>query len=467
MSRHVVVVGGGIAGLAAAWEARERGCAVTVVEADETLGGKIQAASLAGATFDRGPDSFLARVPFGQQFVNDLGGSAELSGPLTAAASVYARGALRPLPAGHLLGVPGDIAALAKGGLFSARTIARLTAERLVLSKRPIDVAGTVREVLEPRLGREVLDTLVEPLIGGIYAGRVSEMELESVVPDVAQALAGHHSVVRAVAARLEVSRHMPAAADPVFLRPKGGLHRLIELAARRLGEHGVQIVLGATVDHVQKGAAGYELHLSCRGGSPQSLDADGIVICVPAWRAGPLLAELDPSLPGVLARVASAGVSMVTVALAPAALATLKGSGFLVPRSTAAMMTAATFISAKWGQRGAAGETLLRLSTGHAGDHRHEDLADPELTTALVEDFERISGVPITVLDSRVDRWPAGFPQYRVGHSHVVATVRAALRDTPVAVAGASYEGVGVAACIRQGREASAQVARVLRPTG
>ena len=153
----------------------------------------------------------------------------------------------------------------------------------------------------------------------------------------------------------------------------------------------------------------------------------------------------------------------MATFALPPDALQSFDGAGFLVPRTSKAVLTAATFISSKWGQRGASGETLLRLSAGYAGDHRHESLDEVALAETLAGEFERFTRVALTPLEWRVDRWPTGFPQYRVGHTHVVAAARAALRGESIAIAGASYDGVGVGACIRQGREAATDVLDVL----
>ena len=425
---EVQVVGGGITGLATAWYLREAGAAVTLYEAGERLGGKIQTGDLDGVPVELGPDTFLARVPWAVDLCRALGLEDELVAPATGKAYVWTRGRLRPLPSGTVLGVPARLRPLARSGIVSPRGLARAAAD-LVLPHRPLSDDPSVAEVVGGRFGRDVVDRLVEPLIGGIHAGRADRLSLAAVAPQVAgPAAAGGRSLMRAL------RKAPPGGGGPVFLGLRGGLARLVDRLVERLD--GVDIRLGEPLTDLPPGP---------------------VVVTVPAYAAAPLL----PAAAADLRAIEYASVATVTLAYPPDALrGPLDGSGFLVPRIDGRLMTACTWLTSKWPDVAAAagGRVLLRVSAGRAGDDRALALDDATLAARLHTELEEAMGLRRDPDEAVVTRWPRSFPQYDVGHQARVARIEAALPPGAV-VAGAAYRGVGIAACIQQAQQAAVAV--------
>ncbi len=453
----IVVVGAGIAGLAAAWEAADAGAEVVLLDADWRAGGKLASASLLGRRVDTGPDAFLARRPEGVTFVQDVGLGGSLIDPATSSALVWSRGRLQRLPEGLLLGLPSNLASVARSGVLSPLGVARASLD-LVLPGPPVsaEVDTPVGLLVRRRLGTEVHDRLVDPLLGGINAGDSDHLSLQAGVPQLAAALQGHRSLlVAAWRGRRRQRRTEPI--GPVFSSVKGSLGRFADQVARLLVERGVQVVLGFRAERLDR---------RTRGGRPSGwsvvndsgarFQADAVVLAVPAGSAASLLEPHAAAPAARLGGIASSSVAMVCLAYRAAEVGTpLDGSGFLVPRRDRRLMTACSWASSKWPEVAAPGMVVLRVSAGRAGDPRALALADDLLAAKLhreLVDALEITGEPVA---RHVTRWIDAFPQYAPGHAEVVAAVEQGL-PAGVEVAGAAYRGVGVPACIGSGRAAA-----------
>ena len=444
---HVVVVGGGVAGLSAAAEACRRGARVTVLEGSSRLGGKVAVSEVGGLPVDEGADSMLTRVPDGLALAREAGLEPELVAPATGQAFVWSRGALRPLPTGTLLGLPTDLAALARSGLLSGRGLNRVPLD-LLLPGRPVTEDVSVGELVARRFGREVVDRLVEPLLGGVYAGRPDRLSLRATLPQLVAPAARHRSLLLAA---METRAATPPTDGPLFASLPGGLGRLPAAVA---AASGAEVRLSTTVRELSRTPTGWRL-VTGSAADPQALEADAVVLAVPAAPAARLLAGLTPTAAAELAGVEHASVAIITLVLDGPVGA---GSGYLVPAVEGRTTKAVTFTSRKWAHY--AGSSVLRASVGRAGETADLQRSDEELVAAVLGELAQTVGPLPRVLDSRVVRWGGGLPQYAVGHLDLVARVRAGVARWPgLAVAGAAYDGVGVPAVARSGREAAAAV--------
>lgn len=447
----MVVVGGGIAGLAAAHHlADEPELAVTVCEAGPRLGGKVRTEEFAGVALDLGPDAFLARRPEAVELCGQLGLAEELVAPATTTAYVWARGRLRRLPEGLVLGVPTRLGPLARARVLSPWGVARVALEPLVPGRRQ---AGdeALGAVVRRRLGHEVHRILVDPLVGGINAGDTDRLSIESTAPALAAAR-GQRSLVRG--ARPPRTREATSP-GPVFLTLPGGLGRLVKVLGTRLAAAGVEVFTETPVDALEQGDdGGYRLAVA--GGV---LEADAVIVAAPAPVAARLLAPHAPDPAGALAAVDYASVALVALAYPPAAVSRpLDGSGFLVARGEGRLMTACSWASSKWAHLDPGRQVVLRVSAGRAGDARAGALDDDALVARLRLELHQALGITVVPSEVRVTRWRRAFPQYAPGHLARMAAAQAELaRCLPgVALAGAALSGVGLPACIGSGRRAA-----------
>jgi oxygen-dependent protoporphyrinogen oxidase len=446
---HVVVVGGGIAGLAAAHDlARAPGVEVTLLEADDRLGGKVRTEPFAGLALDTGPDAFLARRPEGVALCHDLGLDGALVAPATTAASLWVGPRLHPLPSGTLLGVPTDLAALARSRVLSPLGLARAAVEPL-LPGRPLGGEdAAVGTLVRRRFGREAAERLIDPLVGGINAGRADALSLAATAPAIAAGAARSRSLA------LGLRRAPTGPGGPVFLGLKGGLHRLVD----RLAEDVTDVRLGARVVDITATDGAYRLS---REPGPD-IEAEGVLVTVPAFAAAVMLATLSPAAAERMDRIRHASVVTATLAYRPSAVVRpLEGAGMLVPRVEGRFITACTWSTTKWPALAACGMVLLRASAGRDGDTRAIDMSDDDVVRHVHRDLVEALDLREDPVDSLVSRWPRGFPQYGSGHQRTVDGIEAALTaDAPgVLVAGASYRGLGIAACVEQARRAATRM--------
>lgn len=526
--RPVVVVGGGIAGLAAAWEltggadGSYHGAPVVVVESDTRLGGKLRTERLGGRPVDVGPDAVLGRRPEAITLARELGLGSELEPVGASGAAIWARGRRRPMPGGLFLGVPTRFMPVARSGILSPLGTARLFLD--LVAPRP-DRRGplgdrAVGPLVTRKLGRQAVRRLVEPLLGGIYAGGVSDASAAAVFPPLLKVSQGRASFMRSMGrlARTEAAVPGPQAAavpstdahgpggeaapedgpptspapgdepaaerraepgpetgaadiasEPAFWSLRTGFGTLVDRLASELADRGVEIRTGCAVSGLTRTDQGWTVATQ-RG----PIDACGVVLAVPSGQAAALLAPLDADAAALLQATAYASVAVVTLAYPAGAVPDdLYGTGVLVPRDTPlppqsaaaltapaddrCMVTACTYLSTKWPHLAAPGQRLVRASVGRFGDERFAALDDNALVERVVAELAGLLDTTGQPIAASVTRWPEALPQYRVHHLLRVGGVESAARRLgALAVAGAAYRGVGVPACIASGRSAA-----------
>jgi len=448
--RRVAVIGGGIAGLAAAHALATGPDAphVVVFEGAGRIGGKLLTSPFAGhPAVDEGPDAFLARLPWGTALAKQVGLGEQLVAPEAGKAAVW-WDALHPIPEGLLLGMPTDVMALARSKLLTWPGKIRAATEplRRRTSLEPDSLGGYVRT----RFGDEVHLRLVDPLVGSIYAADTDHFSLAA-VPQIAD-LAGKARSV------LVAGRRMPkpaANAGPVFYAPKDGMGALATATAAAFTAAGGEVRTETAVATLTADGNGWRV-------DDELFDA--VVLACPAAAAATLLQAAAAETAELVRAIPAADVAMVTLAIRaedwPSRYAGM--SGYLVPKPMQQLVTAASFGSQKWSHWAVPGAVVLRISLGRDGlPVLH--LTDEQLLSAAVNEVGHHLGLALQPAHARVSRWQGAFPQYRPHHAARVAAAQAAL-PPGLALAGASYHGIGVPACIRSGQQAaSATSARLL----
>lgn len=440
---RIAVVGGGIAGLAAAWELRD--AAEVAVFEPEHIGGKIKTTPFAGRPVDEGPDAFLTRVPGAVGLCQELGLTDQLVAPAAGRTLVWSPTGLHRLPEGLVLGVPTSVRALASSGLLSPQGMVRAALD-LVLPATPPAGDVSVDELVGRRFGSEVAARLVEPLLGSIHAAPTAELSAAATAPNLLAAAGSSRSLLLA----LRRQAGGAGVGGPVFLTPRGGLERLVDRLVERLGAAGVRFNPAAVGSvEVTEGRVRVDGEAF-----------DGVVLAVPAATAARLL---GPTAPAGLRAIETTDVVLVTMEVPAAAVAAMSEvNGILAQPGTGALMTACSFGTSKWPHWRATDElAVIRVSAGRHGDRRASEMGDADLVERLAGDLGRALGRSVEPVRHRVSRWPGAFPLYRVGHLSLVDGIESDLsRSWPrVAVAGASYRGAGVPACIAGGRAAARRV--------
>ncbi|MEU6067950.1 protoporphyrinogen oxidase [Streptomyces sp. NPDC047082] len=441
---HVVVIGAGIAGLAAAHRLLERGARVTVLEAGRGLGGKLRAGEIEGVRVDLGAESMLARRPEAVGLAREVGLGDRLRPPATATASIWTRGALRPMPKGHVMGVPGTASALS--GVLSDEGLARIERDA-DLPRTEVGEDVAVGEYVAARLGREVVDRLVEPLLGGVYAGDAYRISMRSAVPQLFQAAQTHDSLTEAVR-EIQAKAAAGGQSGPVFMGIEGGVGTLPLAVAESVTARGGEILTSRPATELRRDAGGgWRVTAGDR-----VLHADAVVVAVPAPAAADLLAAESPGAAAELRAVEYASMALVTLAYRRSEAALPDGSGFLVPPVDGRTVKASTFASRKWGWIAEEDPdvVVLRTSVGRYGETEILEHEDAHLVDVSRHDLRAAIGLDATPVRTVVTRWTDGLPQYPVGHHARVARIREHVAELPgLAVCGAQYDGVGIPACI------------------
>ncbi|HEX3333272.1 MAG TPA: protoporphyrinogen oxidase [Acidimicrobiales bacterium] len=462
--RRVCVVGGGISGLAAAWDLSGGAAAaagapqVVVLEAGDRLGGALRSEMFGGRVVDLGPDGFLGRRTEAVDLCRQVGLGDALAPIAARGASVWARGRLRALPEGHAMGIPTRVWPTARSGILGLRGVVGLARDAVL--PRP-DVRGPIGDrsigpLVARKLGQQVVDTLVDPLIGGIHAGSVDDMSAAAVFPPLLAAAQRRGSLMRAL--RAEVPPPDPEG-PPLFWSLDGGMAALVHALATGLERRGVDIRRSTPAERLERSGAGWSV--TAGGGTDEF---DGVVLATPAPVTASLLRPHDDEAAALLDAIDYASVDVVTFRAAPDCVpADPFGTGFLVPRrgrrpdGEAWAVTACTYLDRKWPHLARAGQVLLRASMGRVDDTRPDDWTDAEVAERAWHELGELWGVTGLPEESAVTRYPRAFPQYRVHHLLRAAGVEAAVgRLGGLAVAGAAYHGVGIPACIASGRAAA-----------
>lgn len=456
---QIVVVGGGITGLTAAHRLSRAVPAadITLLEADERLGGKIRTESICGLPLDVGAEALLTRMPAALDLCRELGLADDLVAPGADKAFIWLD-RLRPMPPRLLAGAPDGAWTVLRSGILSPVGALRAGLD-FVKPATPIGDDISIGDLVRSRLGDQVLERLIDPLLGGIHAGRCDELSVRATAPQLAFALREHRSLTRGLRA---LAGNAKGPAGPPFMTLRGGLAELVDALRDRLGP--VDVRTRAPVAAVES-LPGARYRLTLVGG--ETIEADHVIIAAPAYTAAALLDHPAPGLARELRAIEYASVATVALAFAPGSVSLPEGaSGLLVPPTMPRTITASTWSSSKWEHlRG--GPVLIKCAIGSASNHDALDLPDDEVLARARADLREAAGVDAEPVLARVVRFPQALPQYRVGHLDRVARIDAALAELPgIQLAGAAYRGVGVAACITDGAAAAGRVAALIDQT-
>ena len=471
-AKRLVVVGGGITGLAAAHAAlgiaREtrRELAVTVVEGAARFGGNIVTATSGGFLLDGAADSWVANKPHASALARELGLGDALMGTNAANRRYYIawRGQLHSVPEGLVLGVPTRVGALTGTRLFSWPGKIRMALELLVPARR--DESGgdeSIAEFARRRLGREAADRLVAPLLGGISAGDASDLSVRSAFPQLVAMEREHGSLVRGMRAQQRARRASGAGRDgSAFVSLGGGVGELVETLAERLRDEGADLRLGAGIRALSRAGSGWTL--STHGGG--TLAADAVLLAVPAYAAAQVAGTHDEALGRTLSELRSATTATVFLGYRRADVAhPLDASGFVVPRAAQRPILAGTWVSSKWSGRAPEGHVLLRVFVGGPLAEAPLGGDDAGLVRLARSELQALMGLAAEPVLARVFRFERGSTQMRVGHAEAMRAIRARVAEVApcLGIAGGGYDGIGIPDCIRQGQDAARALVEAL----
>jgi protoporphyrinogen/coproporphyrinogen III oxidase len=455
---RVVVVGGGISGLATAYRlaALDPPIDVTLLEATERTGGKLQNVVLSDFELPAGADSFLARKPWAVDLCTDLGVAGELVSPGASGAHLWTSRGLVPLPRDAPFGIPGDVGTVLGWPGLSGPGRRRALLD-LIKPKRRVDADESLGSLLRRRLGDEATDMAVAPLLAGLHAGDVDLLSVRATFPDLERCERWQGSLIRgAQAANRQARRGNPA---PMFLRPRGGVQRLAEALADSLGS---RVRTGARVQAIEGTAEDGWLVLMV---GDEAIDADAVVLAVPAPVAAHLVPDVGRKAASELGGIPYTATAVVLMVYGEGTRSELPdGTGFVVPRGRAPM-TATTWLSSKWPSEAFGTRAIVRCYVGAAGEGDVVVAPDDDIVDACARHLAALVQLPDRPEHATVVRWPASMPQYEVGHLERVARIRAAL-PPGIFVAGQAYDGVGIPDCVRSANEAAATASAYLTTT-
>ena len=459
---RLVVIGGGIAGLSAAHRAVERARAsgqrldLTLLEAGDRLGGIIQTERRDGFLVECGPDSFISDKPWGLALCRRLGIEDRLVGTNDRFRTAFVAfgGRLHPLPEGFQLMAPTRLTSLLRSSLFSWRGKLRMAMD-LVLP-RGGDSDESLGAFVRRRLGREALERVAQPLIGGIYTADPDSLSLAATMPRFLEMEREHRSVILAMR---RAGRRAPAAASgtsgarwSLFVTFKDGMDELVQALAGRLPPGAVR--LKERVTALERPGAGWRVATA----AGTTVDADAVILTTEAYQAARLLRSADPALGHLLEDIPYASSATITLAYRREAIRhPLDGFGFVVPQVERRPVIAGTFSSVKYPGRAPEGQVLLRVFVGGALNEAAVEADDAALTASARAELAALLGAEGEPLFARVNRYVKAMPQYEVGHLTRVEAIESAARRLPgLALAGGAYRGVGIADCVRSGEEAA-----------
>jgi oxygen-dependent protoporphyrinogen oxidase len=449
---HITIIGGGITGLTSAFylmrerEAHNLPIDFTLIEESNRLGGKIATWRHDGFVIELGPDSFLERKASAGQLIHDVGLQDDLVRNATGQAYILHKNRLMPIPEGAVMGIPTKLMPFVTTSLISPLGKLRAALD-LVLPAGNHGEDEAVGHFFRRRLGDEVIDNLIEPLLSGVYGGNIDEMSLQATFPQFARMEQKYRSLILAMKSTRPPSNKQEK--QGMFQTLRGGLQSLVERMESLLPP--ASIVKNGTVERVEKKVDRYELHL----GDGQVIDTDAIIMTVPHANAQKMLRTyVDiPPLAG------TTPTTVATVALAyPAEQVKLhlEGTGFVVPRKSDFTITACTWTHRKWPHTTPQGKALLRCFVGRENDQAIVGQSDEEIVRVAVKDLQRIIQVGDTPEFYMVNRIQRSIP-YVVGHQQWLRSITEKVKaELPgVFLAGASYAGVGLPDCIDQGKKA------------
>jgi oxygen-dependent protoporphyrinogen oxidase len=451
---NVLIVGGGIAGLATAYELARRRIPFQLLEAAARPGGVILSEEADGFTIDAGPDSLLVQKPDGVRLCEELGlGDRLVPTRPPRLAFILRGGQLHALPASSVLGIPTRAGPFVRTRLFSIRGKLRMGAELFVPRRRAGEADESIGDFMHRRFGAEARTYLAEPLLAGIHAGDVDRLSVKALFPRFVEAERRHGSLIRA----FRSARRPDAPEHSVFRSLPGGLSEMIRALTAALPAGSV--CLSTPVHRVlADGASGYRLEIE----SGQSLTASAIVLATPAYVTAKLVKELDPLLARLCDEIRYTSTATIVLAFPRDGVAhPLNGSGFVVPKVEDGRILAASWLSSKWPNRAPDSHVLMRAFAGGARDPEALERSDSELVAIALNALTPILGITKKPTLARVYRWPRASAQHEVGHLPRLQAIEHALGGhRGLFVTGSGFRGVGIPDCIADGRTTANLVA-------
>jgi oxygen-dependent protoporphyrinogen oxidase len=456
----VAIVGGGVAGLAAAHALKQRGLAFRLYEAGDRFGGVVRTVSEQGFLIEGGPDALLAQKPEALALCRELGLGDRIvpTNPRQRTVYVLRRGRLHALPEGMLLTVPTRVLPILRSGLFSWPGKLRMGLEALVPRRR---AAGdeSIGSFLRRRFGREMLERVGEPLLAGIHAGDVERLSMAAAFPRFVDLEARRGSLVRAL--RAAPPPAPPADLPTAFASLRGGLGELVDALVRSLPAE--QLRPRSLVRSIRGTGSGYVLETE-----GDACSARAVILAVPAHAAAVLVRPVAEAAAAALRRIRFATTAVVGLGFRRADVAhPLDGYGLIVPRTEGLRTTACSFYSTKFEGRAPEGHVALRAFVGGMHDPDAASLADAELSALVRGEMREVLGLRGAPVFDRVFRWPDGTPQMEIGHADLVAAVERDLVSRPgLFVTGSGLRGTGIPDTVADGRRAAeAAAAHLARP--
>jgi len=473
--RTVVIVGGGISGLATAFSLQEQASAkglslqCTVLEAASSWGGKIVTHRIGDLVTEAGPDSFLSQKQSGLELCTKLGLTDQLinTNDTGKKAFVLHGGRLHELPEGLVSFVPKQLGPFLRSGLLSWTGLARMGLDVLI-PRGPSDGDESLAAFFRRRFGAQAFERVLEPLMAGIYAGDAEQMSLKATFPRFFELEQQHGSLIRGMTAAKRQA--LPGAASgarrTMFVSLKNGLSDLVTALTARLTQQGVELRLRCMAEALrvrshQPGRWMYDLILN----DGSALSAESLVLATPAYVSAELLRPLTPIAGGLLDMIPYASTATIAMAYPAEHVASaVEGFGFIVPRIEGRDLIAATWTSLKWPHRAPAGQVLIRCYVGGVGREAILQLNDTELVARVRAELSALCGITAYPTYIEVNRWWKAMPQYTLGHLNRLAQLDAALSRYPgLVLTGAGYRGVGIPDCIRDGALAADHIVRYL----
>lgn len=455
MNERVVVIGAGVAGLAAALRAHERasGRDVVVLEASDRIGGALCTERVDGLPVEAGAESFLTEKPWGLALAERIGVAGDLVSPAEGERRTFVvrEGRLLPMPAGFLLLAPTAAWPVLASRIFSLAGKLRLGLD-LVLPRGPDVADESLASFTRRRFGREALERVVDPLVGGIYTADPERLSIHATLPRFPALERSHRSVILGLRATTGgAARAVAGARYGLFATHRDGMGAFAAAIAARLPPGTVR--LGAAARRLERAGDAWRVHTDAG-----TLDAAAIVVATPAYGAADLLGNVDPPLAALLGEIEYASSATVTLAYRRRDLrAPLPGFGFVVPHREGRDLIACTFLSRKYPERTPGDVELVRAFVGGARRPEMATLAEDVLVRRVRADLATLAGIEAAPFLVRVHRWPRAMPQYVVGHLARVGAIEDRVARLPgLALAGAAYRGVGIPDCIRSGETAA-----------
>lgn len=468
---QVVIVGGGISGLAAAYALTEEGektqtaVQCTVVEREPRWGGKILTHVTDNYLIEGGPDSFLTSKPWALELCRALGLQDQLISTNSQHNQTFSfcRGVLRELPQGLLTFRPRRVDTLVSSGLLSWGGMLRMAAERFWPRRNPWPTDESLAEFFRRRFGAEAFEYLIEPLVAGIYAGDADELSIESTFPRFRELEREHGSVIKGMRKALGSPPPAPRSsgeATTMFMSLRSGLSELIRSLVDSLRKRGVGLMSGVECLEIQSPPLESGVfHVMLDNGG--RLPADAVVLATPTYQTARLLRASHPETARLLDGIPYASTATISMAYPAESIASqIRGFGFVVPRKEQRPLLAATWTSLKWPDRSRPGETLIRCYIGGRGRETVVEQDDDSLVTCVRGELTSMVGITTAPIYTEVHRWRQGMPQYVLGHRDRLAKVQEQLANAPgLYVTGAGLYGIGIPDCIREGTKVGKQL--------